>query len=93
MYKKNKALLSKILPKIQKEGIENIINGASIPAQSRDTFDNHSPVDGAFMGKVAKSNAADVDMAAKAAAEAFKAWRSIPHKEPKRYTVCHCRKN
>jgi len=81
MYKKNKALLSKILPKIQKEGIQNIINGASVPAQSRDTFDNHSPVDGAFMGKVAKSNTADIDMAAKAAAEAFKTWRKMPHKE------------
>ena len=81
MYKKNKALLAKILPKLQKEGIQNIIDGVSVSAESGDTFDNHSPVDGAFMGNVAKSDAADIDKAAQAAATAFKTWRNMPHKE------------
>lgn len=81
MYKKNKAILSKILPQLQKDGFQNIINGKSVPAQSDATFDNHSPVDGAFIGHVAKSDAADIDVAAKAAAAAFKTWRKMPHKE------------
>jgi len=81
MYEKNKAILSEILPKLKSEGIQNIINGASVPAQSGDTFENHSPVDGAFIANVAKSDAADIDAAAKVAAEAFKTWRNLPHKE------------
>ncbi len=81
MYKKNKAILSKILPQIQKDGIQNIINGQSVPAISGATFDNHSPVDGEFMGNIAKSDVKDIDAAAKVAAAAFKTWRKIPHKE------------
>jgi len=81
MYQKNKELLAKILPKLQKEGIQNIIEGVSAPAQSGSTFQNHSPVDDEFIANVAKSDATDIDTAAKAAAEAFKTWRKMPHKE------------
>ena len=81
MLKKNKAILAKLLPTLQKEGIQNIINGESKPAKSGATFDNHSPVDDTFIAKVAKSNKADVHTAAKAAAKAFKTWKNMPHKE------------
>ena len=39
------------------------------------------PVDDQFICKVPKSNAADIDAAAKVAAAAFKNWRNMPHKE------------
>lgn len=81
MYQKNKEILAGILPKLQKEGIQNIINGEVTPAQSGATFENHSPVDGEFIANVAKSDATDIDEAAKAAAAAFKTWRNMPHKE------------
>jgi len=81
MYQKNKEILVGILPKLQKEGIQNIINGVVTPAQSGATFENHSPVDGEFIANVAKSDEKDIDAAAKAAAKAFKTWRNMPHKE------------
>ena len=67
-FKKNKEILSAILPKLQAEGIQNIINGKSVAAKSKNTFENHSPVDGKFIANVAKSDATDINAAAKAAA-------------------------
>jgi len=81
MYEKNKKILTKALKKITAEGIQNFINGKSVAAQSNATFKNTSPVDGALIAKVAKSNAADIDAACKASAAAFKAWRDTPYKE------------
>lgn len=80
-YEKNKELLSTILPKLKSEGIQNIIKGVSVPSQSGDTLENYSPVDGAFISSIAKSDEKDIDAAARAAKEAFIAWRKIPHKE------------
>lgn len=81
MYKKNQKILKAALSKIKTEGIKNLINGESVAAKSTKTFKNTSPVDGKFIGKVAKSDAADIDSAAKASAAAFKAWRDLPYKE------------
>lgn len=81
MYQKNKELLAKALAKVNSTGIQNFIKGAAVPAQSGETFENNSPVDGKFICQVAKSNATDIDAASKAAAEAFKTWRNMPHKE------------
>ncbi|PWT83594.1 MAG: 5-carboxymethyl-2-hydroxymuconate semialdehyde dehydrogenase [Blastocatellia bacterium] len=45
------------------------------------TFDNLNPVDNTVLGQVAAGDAADVDRAAHAAAEAFPAWRDLdPHR-------------
>jgi 5-carboxymethyl-2-hydroxymuconic-semialdehyde dehydrogenase len=41
------------------------------------TFETRSPVDGATLATVAAGEAADVDLAAQAAAEAFRAWRRV----------------
>ncbi len=81
MYQKNKKILSEALPKIKADGVQNIINGVSVAAQSGATFKNNSPVDGKFIANVAKSNASDIATAAKASAMAFKAWRDLPYKE------------
>ncbi|NNF22218.1 MAG: 5-carboxymethyl-2-hydroxymuconate semialdehyde dehydrogenase [Saprospiraceae bacterium] len=81
MLEKNKATLARILPGLRENGIKNIINGTSMDAISGETFDNHSPVDDAFIAKVAKSDENDIDKAAKAASEAFRTWRNMPHKQ------------
>ena len=65
------------------QGVLNFINGESVAAQSGDTFENHSPVDESAICRVAKSSDADIDAAAKAAADAFPAWRDMPAKERK----------
>lgn len=81
MLEKNKEILSTILPSYTKDGIQNIINGVSLDARSGDTFDNHSPVDGQLIARVAKSSAVDIDDAATAATAAFKSWRNMPHQQ------------
>ena len=65
------------LAHFREHGILNQIGDEARPAISGATFDNHSPVDESFICKVAKSGAEDVDAAAKAAKEAFPAWRDI----------------
>ena len=65
-------------------GILNRIGGQDCPAISGETFDNHSPVDEAFLCTVAKSGAADIDAAAQAAHAAFPAWRDLAATERKK---------
>jgi 5-carboxymethyl-2-hydroxymuconic-semialdehyde dehydrogenase len=44
---------------------------------STDTFDDHSPIDGALLGQVARGQAADVDAAVSAARDAFPTWARL----------------
>ncbi|MAS06519.1 MAG: 5-carboxymethyl-2-hydroxymuconate semialdehyde dehydrogenase [Ahrensia sp.] len=69
--------LETYLAHLREHGILNQIGDEARPAMSGATFDNHSPVDESFICKVAKSGAEDVDAAARAAKEAFPAWRDI----------------
>lgn len=66
------------LARFRKDGVQNHIAGETVPALSGATFENHSPVDGTFLCRVAKSDAADIDAAARAAHAAFPAWRDMP---------------
>ncbi len=84
MYKKNQLKLKKLLTKIKKEGVSNIINGKSLSAKSKKTFDNFSPVDEALICKVASSDDRDINMAAKAAEKAFANWRNTSHSKRKK---------
>jgi 5-carboxymethyl-2-hydroxymuconic-semialdehyde dehydrogenase len=45
------------------------------------TFETHSPIDGRLLARVAAGTAADIDRAAKSAAEAFKTWRKVSGKD------------
>src|SRR5688572_22050611 len=54
---------------------------------SGDTFDDLNPADNNVLCRVASGDAADVDRAARAAAEAFPAWRAIDG--ARRRTVLH----
>ncbi|MFC0131096.1 aldehyde dehydrogenase PuuC [Massilia eurypsychrophila] len=47
------------------------INGQRVWAVSEQTFDNHSPIDGRLLTKVARGDAADIDAAVVAARAAF----------------------
>jgi 5-carboxymethyl-2-hydroxymuconic-semialdehyde dehydrogenase len=67
--------------KIAKRGIKNVINGEHLDAISGKSYDNHSPIDDSFICTVAESDAADIDEAARAAMDAFPAWRDMPAKK------------
>ena len=54
----------------------HVIAGGTTPSTSGATFANRSPIDGADLGEVAVGDAADVDAAARAAAQAFETWRA-----------------
>ncbi|RME23592.1 MAG: aldehyde dehydrogenase family protein, partial [Candidatus Zixiibacteriota bacterium] len=62
---------------------KNFINGEWVESSSGETFENRNPADTSeLIGIFQKSNAADVDAAMTAAAEAYKSWRLVP--APKR---------
>ncbi|MEO5929067.1 MAG: aldehyde dehydrogenase family protein [Candidatus Kapaibacterium sp.] len=65
------------------ETFKNYINGTWVDSRSGASFENRNPADrDDVIGTFPQSNAADVEAAAKAAAEAYKTWRLIP--APKR---------
>ena len=57
--------------------ILNHIGGESLPARSGKTFESLSPIDQATIATVARGDSADIDAAAKAASDAFPAWRDL----------------
>ncbi|HIA35302.1 MAG TPA: aldehyde dehydrogenase [Flavobacteriales bacterium] len=60
------------------EKILNYINGELTAPKSGDYFDNYNPSDGQVYSLVPDSDAADIDLAVKAAQDAFPAWSSMP---------------
>lgn len=72
------------LRRFKDHGVLNRIAGQTVPAASGATFENNSPVDETHICKVARSAAVDIDSAAKAAKEAFSAWRDMPGTERKK---------
>ncbi|CAM2070560.1 Aldehyde dehydrogenase [Sulfidibacter corallicola] len=57
-----------------KQSYENYIGGEWVAPVDGSYFDNTSPVDGEFMGKVPRSNAKDIDLAVRAAWRAAETW-------------------
>src|ERR1700712_6002675 len=78
LFQANKDRAAPLLTKLKAEGIGHIIDGKLVPSISGATFETKSPVDGAVLANVARGNAEDIDRAATAAAQAFKAWRDMP---------------
>ncbi len=60
------------------EKILNYINGELTAPKSGDYFDNYNPSDGQVYSLVPDSDAADIDLAVRAAQDAFPAWSSMP---------------
>uniref|UniRef100_A0A7C3NEB9 aldehyde dehydrogenase (NAD(+)) n=1 Tax=candidate division WOR-3 bacterium TaxID=2052148 RepID=A0A7C3NEB9_UNCW3 len=58
---------------------KNYINGEWVDSVTKETFESRMPADWSkIVGVFPKSNKEDVDLAVKAAKEAFKSWRKVP---------------
>ena len=77
----NRAALEPLLAQLRRTGIRHLIGGTHAHSVSAATFTTESPVDGSTMATVARGDAADVDRASEAAAQAFPAWRALPTAE------------
>src|SRR5436305_6864767 len=77
-FQANKDRAAPLLAKLNVEGIGHVIDGKVVSSISGETFETKSPVDGAALASVARGNAEDIDRAATAAAQAFRAWRDMP---------------
>jgi 5-carboxymethyl-2-hydroxymuconic-semialdehyde dehydrogenase len=69
--------LETYLARFRETGVLNQIGGKACPAASGATFETTSPVDDSLICQVARGDAADIDAAARAAKEAFPAWRDM----------------
>src|SRR5258708_32494242 len=78
LFQANREHAAPLLAKLKADGIGHMIDGKAVPSISGETFESKSPVDGAVLASVARGNAEDIDRAATAAAQAFKAWRDLP---------------
>ena len=70
--------LGRYLDRFRRDGVQNLIGGRSCAAVSGATFDSTSPVDDSTICQVARGGADDIDAAARAARDAFAAWRDFP---------------
>lgn len=69
---------------ISERGVKHFIDGAWADSVSGETFETATPIDGSFIASVASGDARDIDLAARAAARAFPAWRDLSGKERRR---------
>jgi len=65
------------LSRFARQGVPNRIAGQDTWAEGGARFETISPVDGRVLAEVARGNAADIDAAARAAREAFPAWKAM----------------
>ncbi|MBA8853469.1 5-carboxymethyl-2-hydroxymuconic-semialdehyde dehydrogenase [Ochrobactrum intermedium] len=72
-----KAKAEGYLARFRSEGLLNHIDGEAVPAISGETFEIISPIDLKPIANAARSGAADIDRAAKAAKAAFPAWAAM----------------
>lgn len=79
--------LNSHLARWRADGIQNLIAGQDCPAASGATFETASPADESVICTVARGSAADIGAAARAAKEAFPAWRDLAAAE--RRTILH----
>ena len=82
----NIAKLSGYLSRFADGGIKNRINGQDCEGAAG-VFQNTSPVDKSVICNVAHGTAADIDAAAKSAADAFPAWRDMPAAERRKILI------
>lgn len=83
----NLARAEAFLARFRNDGVQNLIAGETVPAESGARFESISPVDLKPLATVARGDAADIDRAARAAKAAFPAWAAMPG--DKRRKVLH----
>ncbi|HEX7416711.1 MAG TPA: 5-carboxymethyl-2-hydroxymuconate semialdehyde dehydrogenase [Steroidobacteraceae bacterium] len=74
---KNLARLRQHLSRFAAHGLSHLIAGQPCAASDGGSFLTHSPVDGSEIARVPQGTPEDVDRAARAAAQAFGAWRDL----------------
>jgi len=83
-FEENSAAATEHLQRFADAPLPHLIAGEAITSVSGSTFANASPIDGTPLGQVAAGDAADIDAAATAAADAFTKWSETPGVERKR---------
>ncbi len=83
-FDENLAAATEHLARFASEPVLHLINGERVASTSGETFDDHSPIDGAHLAKVSSGGAQEIDAAANAAAAAFDTWSATPGVERKR---------
>ena len=78
--------LNGFLKRFSENGIQNRIAGQDV-AGAGGIFQTHSPVDKSLICDVAHGTASDIDQAAKAARDAFPAWRDMPANERRKILI------
>ncbi len=76
--------LSNVAPTLKRFGsnpLGHFINGELESAESRETFQNNTPIDDSTIGSVAAGSASDIDRACQAAEQAFSAWADVSGKQ------------
>jgi 5-carboxymethyl-2-hydroxymuconic-semialdehyde dehydrogenase len=81
---KNLETLDGFLKRFKGQELRHFINGATTPNASGQTFANATPIDNSDINTVAAGNAEDIDVAARAARDAFAEWRAVPGAERRR---------
>lgn len=74
----NLAKAKTYLARFAAEPVAHFIDGEPRASVAGETFQTHSPIDGARLANVASGGAADVEAAARAAERSFPAWRAVP---------------
>jgi len=83
-FQTNLAKANDYLERFRREGVTNHISGEAAPAADGTVFQSISPIDLSTICDVAHGKAEDIDLAAKAAHEAFQSWSKTPGTERKR---------
>jgi 5-carboxymethyl-2-hydroxymuconic-semialdehyde dehydrogenase len=83
-FEKNVQDAEALLARFRKEQLPHFINGKHDAGRSGKTFESVAPSDNSAIGTVSAGNAADIDAACQAAADAFDDWKNMPGKERKK---------
>ncbi len=66
------------LERMGADPLPHFVDGKRFPGYNGETFDNHTPVDNSLLNRVCSGSVAEIDLAARAADEAFESWRDMP---------------
>ena len=77
-FENNKEKLFAFLERFRESGVLNHINGESIKADNKKSFENISPIDLKKICDVSRSGLSDVNLAVSSAKNAFLEWSSFP---------------
>ena len=67
----------KFIQRFKDAPLGHLIGGKRVQSVSGETFANESPIDNSPLGEVASGDGADIDLACKAAEQAFPAWANM----------------